>query len=240
VGTSGDARGPITREQMVKPIDAWWTVLLVDPIATRIVPQLARRPAITPTRVTIVAHLLGIAAVAFYAADLLVAGAIAFQVRFVADCIDGKLARVTGRTSRFGQLLDSLGDEVLVVACVAALGWRDAPVAVAVFAAAYPLHFHLLETRRGLAAARADGAEVPPRGGRWAAALAQHRLYPIPTSVDVEHVVLVVGPLLSALGLDVVEALVWVGAAYFALQCLRYGVTVLRSAATLDRASGSA
>jgi phosphatidylglycerophosphate synthase len=237
VGTSGDAEASITREQMVKPIDAWWTVLLVDPIATRLVPRLAPHRAVTPTRVTLVAHLLGIVAIACYAGDLLVAGAIAFQARFIADCIDGKQARVTGRTSRFGQLLDALGDEVIVVACVAALGWRDAPAAVALFAVAYPLHFHLLETRRGLGAARADAAEVPPGARGWRAALARRRLYPIPTSVDVEHVVLVVGPIVSALGLDVVEALVWIGAVYFALQCLRYGVTVLRAAAALDRAA---
>lgn len=227
---------------MTKPLDAWWTVLLVDPFATRLVPRLARRSWISPTRVTVFAHLLGLVAVALFATGRLVPGALVFQARFVADCIDGKLARVTGRTSRFGQLLDTFGDRALVVACVGALGWRFAPAAVTILAATYPLYFHLLETQRNLVPATELGAGAPhaAAGHGWQARLARRRLYPIPTSVDVEHLLLVAGPLLWGVGFDAIRPLLWLAAGYFVLQSLRSGTRLLTRAAALDRAAARA
>lgn len=224
---------------MVKPLDAWWTVLFVDPIAVRVVPPLARTTWATPTRVTVAAHVLGIVSALLFAADLLVAGALVFELRFVLDCVDGKLARSTGRSSALGQQLDVLGDQVLTVVNVAALGWSYAPLAVLAFAASYSLQFHLFETRE-----RFLGEEVKPsarlmqRG--WGAALARRRLFPMPTSVDAEHLVLVVAPLLHAAGVELIEPLLWVVAAYFVMQALRYGVGVLRLAAALDRSPAPA
>lgn len=226
---------------MVKPLDAWWTVLFVDPIATRVVPHLSRIAAVTPTRVTMVAHLLGVASAILFANNLLIAAAVIYEVRFVLDCIDGKLARVTGKTSLYGQLLDSLGDRVLFVANAAALGWRVAPVAVVIIAAAYPLQFHLMEMRRDLKARLATPRPMDQLlERRWGRALARRRLFPMPTSVDVEHLLLFGGPLLWALGLDVLAPLLWVVAAYASLECLRYGISMLRTAATLDRVQSSA
>jgi phosphatidylglycerophosphate synthase len=231
-------RADLARETMVKPIDAWWTVLFVDPIATRTVPPLARLRWVTPTRVTLLAHLLGVVAVVLFADGHLLLAGVAFEVRFVLDCVDGKLARATGRSSRLGQLLDAFGDQVLTVACVAALGWARSPAAVAVVAACYSLSFQLMGTRGDLLrelGARKPSARAAERG--WGAAMARRRLLPIPTSVEVEHLLLVGAPVLWALGWDVVEPALWATAGYFVLQVARYGAGILRAAAALDRAA---
>jgi hypothetical protein len=239
MGTAGDPTAPIPADRMVKPIDAWWTVLLVDPVATRIVPPLARRPRVTPTRVTLAAHALGLVCVALYASEALLLAAVAFQVRFVLDCVDGKLARVTGRSSVAGGMLDAFGDRVLAMAMIAALGWRHDPAAVAILLGAYPLHFHLLETRNDLQSREGTAGSGQVAGGRWGRALAARRLYPVPISVDVEHVLFVVVPVLWALGVDVVGPALWAVAAYFTAQSARYLLSVLRTGARLDRAAGA-
>ena len=223
-------------EHMVKPLDSWWTVVLVDPIAIRAVPRLASLRWVTPTRITLVAHLLGVISAVLFAGDWLVAGAVVFEVRFVLDCLDGKLARATGRSSALGQHLDVFGDQVLTVANVVALGWSRSPWAVLLFAASYSLQFHLFDTRERLRAV--EGGAKPSerlmqRG--WGAALARRRMFPMPTSVDAEHLLLFVAPLIEAAGIDVVEASLWVVSGYFVAQVVRYGASLLRLAATIDR-----
>jgi phosphatidylglycerophosphate synthase len=109
-----------------KKRDAWWTVLLVDPLASRLVQVAAGVRWITPTRLTIAAFLLGlVAAAAFLAATpgALVVGAILYYASFVIDCMDGKLARLRGTGSIFGSWLDFLLDRVRVaISAVALLG----------------------------------------------------------------------------------------------------------------------
>lgn len=227
---------PIPRELMVKPIDAWWTVLFVDPVATRVVPPLVRVSWINPTRVTLAAHLLGVVSVALFAADALVAAAVVFEVRFLLDCIDGKIARATGTSSVLGQLLDSIGDRVLFTATVVAFGWPLSPIAVVILAAVYPLHFHLLEIRERLLSEQGEAKPIEKvMGGRWGQAMTRRRLFPMPTSVDFEHLLLFVAPVLWALGVDLLEPTLWLVTAYFALQAARYGLSMLRAAARLDR-----
>ncbi|HYN94398.1 MAG TPA: CDP-alcohol phosphatidyltransferase family protein [Pilimelia sp.] len=112
------------RARTYKSRDAWWTVLLVDPLASRLVQLVARYPAITPNRLTVIAFLLGLASAACFAmADYrwLVAGALLFHLSFVVDCMDGKVARLTGSGSVFGAWLDYVFDRLRVLACAAAL-----------------------------------------------------------------------------------------------------------------------
>ncbi len=183
------------------------------------------------------AHLLGVVSIVLFATGHLLAGALVFEVRFVLDCVDGKLARATGRSSLFGALLDTVGDRVLLVANVAALGWGRAPAAVALLAAAYPLQSHLIELRLDLHDRAGEHLPIDrAMQHRWGAAMVRRRLYPFPTSVDVEHAVLFLGPLAWAAGVDLLHPLLWVAASFFALQTVRYGVGALRAARILDRA----
>jgi phosphatidylglycerophosphate synthase len=104
--------------------DSWWTVLLVDPVAGRLARRAAGHRWLTPNRLTVTAFLLGLAAAAGFltgAAGWLVAGVVLYHVSFVIDCVDGKLARLTGSGSVFGGWLDFFLDRLRVVICGVAL-----------------------------------------------------------------------------------------------------------------------
>ena len=107
-----------------KKRDAWWTVLLVDPVATPLVRFTAMRTTITPNQITWGAFLLGLASSACFAFGdwrWLIAGAIVYHLSFVLDCMDGKVARLTGQGSVFGAWLDFVFDRVRVMVCGVAL-----------------------------------------------------------------------------------------------------------------------
>ncbi|MFC8273447.1 CDP-alcohol phosphatidyltransferase family protein [Streptomyces sp. NPDC057271] len=107
-----------------KKRDAWWTVLLVDPVATRLVCWFARFNFITPNRVTWAALFVGLGSAAlFLKGDYtsLAIGAGLYHISFILDCIDGKLARLKGNGSVFGGWLDYVFDRIRVLFCALAL-----------------------------------------------------------------------------------------------------------------------
>ena len=112
------------RARTYKDRDAWWTVWLVDPLASRLVWLVAPVRWITPNLLTMGAFLLGfVAAYCFLQGDYpwLVAGAVVFHISFVLDCMDGKIARLKGTGSVFGAWLDYVFDRLRVVTCAVAL-----------------------------------------------------------------------------------------------------------------------
>jgi phosphatidylglycerophosphate synthase len=112
------------REQSYKTQDAWWTVLLVDPLAVRLVRLVAPYRRITPNLLTGVATVLGLAAAACFLGQQrwwLVAGAALFHLSFVVDCMDGKVARLNGTGSRFGAWFDFMFDRIRVFLCAVTL-----------------------------------------------------------------------------------------------------------------------
>ena len=112
------------RERTYKARDAWWTVLLVDPLAARLVRLVAPHRRITPNVLTVIATVIGLASAACFAGQTrwwLVAGALLFHVSFVVDCMDGKIARLNGTGSMFGAWFDFVFDRLRVFACALAL-----------------------------------------------------------------------------------------------------------------------
>ncbi|MCP2325708.1 phosphatidylglycerophosphate synthase [Hamadaea flava] len=112
------------KERTYKDRDSWWTVLLVDPIAARITRRVAAVRSLTPNRITLIAFGIGLVAAACFAlADplWLILGAFFYHVSFTFDCVDGKVARLTGNGSIFGAWLDYILDRIRIVACTAAL-----------------------------------------------------------------------------------------------------------------------
>ncbi|GAA2475125.1 CDP-alcohol phosphatidyltransferase family protein [Winogradskya humida] len=112
------------REQTYKVRDAWWTVLLVDPVAARLVWLVAPYRWITPNVLTAGATLLGLGSAACFLLQdrwWVVAGALLFHVSFIVDCMDGKIARLNGTGSMFGTWLDFMFDRVRVFICACAL-----------------------------------------------------------------------------------------------------------------------
>jgi phosphatidylglycerophosphate synthase len=124
-----------------KARDSWWTVLLVDPVAGRLVRAAAPYRWLTPNRITAVAFLLGLGAAGAFLAGApgwLVAGALLYHLGFVLDCVDGKIARLHGTGSIFGGWLDFFLDRVRVVLCAVALfagQWRQTGADVFLFVA---------------------------------------------------------------------------------------------------------
>ncbi|MDG4859468.1 CDP-alcohol phosphatidyltransferase family protein [Streptomyces sp. T-3] len=107
-----------------KKRDAWWTVLLVDPVATPLVRLTAMWTRITPNQITWGAFLLGLASSAFFVLgdwQWLIAGAVVYHLSFILDCMDGKVARLTGTGSVFGAWLDFVFDRIRVMVCAVAL-----------------------------------------------------------------------------------------------------------------------
>ncbi len=119
-------RTPIAeiRDRTYKSRDAWWTVVVVDPVAVHLVRWVAPYRSLTPNRISLFAFVLGLGAAAcFVAADpgWLVLGALLFHLAFVADCVDGKVARLNGTGTAFGAWLDYMLDRIRVVTCTVAL-----------------------------------------------------------------------------------------------------------------------
>lgn len=107
-----------------KQRDAWWTVLLTDPLAIPLVRWAANRTSISPTQITGLAFGTGVAAAVCFAQagrEWLLVGALFFQLSFVLDCTDGKLARLKDNGTMFGIWLDFVLDQVRFLACALAL-----------------------------------------------------------------------------------------------------------------------
>ncbi|MFI6648851.1 CDP-alcohol phosphatidyltransferase family protein [Streptomyces sp. NPDC050529] len=107
-----------------KKRDAWWTVLLIDPVATRMLIGMAKFKFITPNRVTWAALFVGLGSAYFFLKGdtlSLVIGAALYHLSFILDCIDGKLARLKGNGSVFGGWLDYVFDRIRVLFCALAL-----------------------------------------------------------------------------------------------------------------------
>ncbi|MFC9969480.1 CDP-alcohol phosphatidyltransferase family protein [Spirillospora sp. NPDC127200] len=112
------------RQRTYKARDAWWTVLLVDPLAARLVRFTANRTNVTPNQLTVGALVLGLGAGACFAVGTwpwLLLGALLYHLSFTLDCMDGKIARLKGTGSVFGAWLDYIFDRVRVLACAIAL-----------------------------------------------------------------------------------------------------------------------
>ncbi|MET7938091.1 CDP-alcohol phosphatidyltransferase family protein [Streptomyces sp. NPDC005322] len=107
-----------------KKRDAWWTVMLVDPVATPLVRWTAKYTRLTPNQLTWGAFLVGLGSAACFAQGdwtWLLLGAVLYHVSFIFDCMDGKLARLTGTGSVFGAWLDFVFDRIRVLVCAVAL-----------------------------------------------------------------------------------------------------------------------
>ena len=71
-----------------------------------------RALGLTPNTVTILGFCISLVAAALVGAGFLMAGGLVFLAGSVMDLMDGALARLTGRVSRFGALLDSVMDRL--------------------------------------------------------------------------------------------------------------------------------
>ncbi len=218
-----------------KKRDYWWTVLFTDPIALPAVRWLARTHRVGPDQISILAVVFGLCVGPAFATGTrwgLVAGAILFQLAFIADCIDGKLARALGTGTARGEALDKIGDAFRRAS--ASIGiilylWRtDDPGSdyAYLFGGIYVVAAYFFFELSGGSEVRQEAwfkkdgspdteAPASPRPG-LTGALARRRLMPTPGMPDVQATAFIIGPLTGF----VVPAL-WVATAMLAV-----GITI--------------
>ncbi len=99
-------------ETGVKKVRNAWVVFFMHPFYTRLIWFFANFTKISPNQVTFFSFLLTISsAVSFWNGNLIL-GALLYELGLIFDAVDGGLARVTGRSSKIGNLLDNLADRI--------------------------------------------------------------------------------------------------------------------------------
>lgn len=111
------------RGRALKSHDSLVAVLFAGRIATWLV-EPARRMELSPNQITVASlfvTLFAASLIAFGRDGAWVVAAILIQVGFVLDCLDGQLARATGKASDFGRYLDSMTDLIKVFVLISAM-----------------------------------------------------------------------------------------------------------------------
>lgn len=112
------------KEKLV--LRSWWASFGVLPLANRLVVLVCNYTELTPNQITAVSSVLRlVSAICFLGGSHwgVVAGALCYYLAYVADCVDGPVARLKGKTSVFGRYFDHLSDLVGDIMILAALGF---------------------------------------------------------------------------------------------------------------------
>lgn len=206
---------PPNNNSMLKPMSAWYTVLVVDRVAVPLAAALART-SVTPNQVTALSMALRVIGVglvwlghAWPAIGVWAAG-------YLLDCADGKLARLTGRVSATGKAMDMWGDIALnwlfvisislkelwpshIVAFVSAVAW------LGLWTSTWLFFDGVHEKLRG--ATSNDRGTLIKNYAAWAAAR-RLRLLPV-SGIEETQVIVPIGYLLGILHLVMPALLVY-------------------------------
>lgn len=125
----------------------WWLSL------TYVVARLPARARVPPDLLTFLAVLvsIGAAVLAWVGGQWLTLAAAVVVVAGLLDNVDGAVAVLTGRSTRWGYVLDSAGDRVSDLAYVAALWLAGAPAEVCVVGGALMFLQEFVRARAGAA-----------------------------------------------------------------------------------------
>jgi len=238
-----------------KPLEAWWTRWVVDPVADRIVRRIAHIEWVTPNRITATAGVLVLAAAAAFATGRPVLGGLVFQLRFLVDCLDGRLARVRGAATTWGAALDVLVDTLGIAACYLALAGHLGNVGAAaswlpgVLAALYGAYAWTLAQRKALPGGGQHNwlrtSEDPAPTGlrsRYVAAMARRGVVPTPYALEVETLALTLVPVISGAVLPDAEwrtpvaFMLWCACGFYVVATALNVVRTHRLAAGIDHA----
>lgn len=242
-----------SRDTGTKPLEAIWTRLVIDPIADRIVARIVDVPRITPNRITLFAGVLAIgAAMAFWTGQVLLGGVL-FQVRFLVDCLDGRLARVRGTATTVGASLDLVVDTLGILLCYWALTSHLAanaaasPLLPGTLVALFGAYAWTLAHRKSLPGGGQHdwlraGAVERPSGlrQRYVAAMARRGMVPTPYALEIETLALTLVPVVAVLLLPGAEwhlpvtLTLWCACAFYFVASILNVTRTHRLAARID------
>jgi phosphatidylglycerophosphate synthase len=215
------------RRQAVKPVDAWWTVLVVDPVVLRVLPLVRNVRWVTPTGVTVAGGAFGVLAIVLFLTGHPVLAGISYELRFLLDCLDGKLARLRGTTSSFGAMLDVLLDVVLTTIAYGVVAELTTPELATTLVGLSLFEAWARERRAAAAAGKAAGKAAASTADASPAKPRRTRLAIAPSTVDVESLALFVFPVVAWQYEDVA---VYAAIAVLGLVCLDHLRVVLTAA----------
>lgn len=104
--------------------NSWWEQIILRPIIHKFVWLIANYTKFTPNQITIISFLFGlISAYSFLQGKpfYLLIGAILYEISFLLDCIDGRIARLKGLKSSIGGYLDIMTDIIkysFIIVCL--------------------------------------------------------------------------------------------------------------------------
>ena len=105
--------------------DAWAPIILSDPVSIPLARLLSRIKRIHPNHITLLTVPFAFTAAYMFMKGELIYGALFYWLNFVLDGTDGKVARLTGKTSKFGEKLDYYTDTVNNLAMYFGLWWSQ-------------------------------------------------------------------------------------------------------------------
>lgn len=118
----------ILRRSLYKPTDGPVSRWLNRPVSTRLSVFLFKNaPWANPNLITLASFILAVAAAFLFTQAQLWPGAVLVQFASVLDGVDGELARLRGRVTVFGGLLDSLLDRLADISLILALSAALSP-----------------------------------------------------------------------------------------------------------------
>lgn len=192
-----------------------WAAIAILPVAKRVSLFFANRTRVTPNQLTIAAFMLCVVGAGSFAVGgywFLVAGALLFEINYMLDCVDGTVAKLTGRCSQTGAFLDFLLDQWRIFFCLAGLvygQYRFHAGMPIVIAASYYLFIKLLYVYHGNVRqsmiskfgrwAVESSLEYTGVGllARWRRFAERRKLAPRMRSVETDTIVFFIGPVLN-------------------------------------------
>jgi hypothetical protein len=102
------------KKEGFKKRDTIWAVIFWNPLAARLIWLIANFTKITPNNLTTISLIIGLLSGIFFIKGDLILGAILFQISYLFDAMDGKLARVQKKSSNIGELYDNITDRIKI------------------------------------------------------------------------------------------------------------------------------
>lgn len=193
--------------QLAQP---WWYRIVIRPIATRLTWLVVNHTKLTPNQMTLLAFLMSLIAAFFFvkaSPEFLILGAIFFELHYILDYVDGKVARLRGQTSTMGKCLDEVLDRWQSFVVVFGLSYGqyritdDAIYLVLGFVNSFLVLFSYwffvfkMQTRESLHRPKQkEVAPVQPSGSKIARFFASRSMLPHPAGDEFELLANVIGP----------------------------------------------